>query len=299
MNIASVVNTPCNRDNASISRYTLPNHSVSRKDRQRGSKSRKSNTAFSETSTMNFSETSLSKLLEGSGFRIEQDFEVQSRSSAPRKTRPSTNKLEKKTNKPAKTKTEHSIHQKQTDDHSISSVSFSSTVLGQLLAKEGFLTTKDFEVTCKGSKKHFYANLVKSPPPGNSRPIRATKVLPCYPTRNEKLEAHNETEKITQRRDIKTTTSPTEYFEHEFDGDSLLLTEFLQTLKTEPSLASSFSSLSSDDFSAEDLSLFDDLCHELRDSIGGVIPSQEHLSRLMRLRGVIVAFFWHIRFWKS
>lgn len=74
--------------------------------------------------------------------------------------------------------------------HSDSSVSFSETVLGQLLAKEGLIAERDFEVECKGSKKHFYATLVasknKKPPQSTfRRPTRATvvgSILPTYPT---------------------------------------------------------------------------------------------------------------------
>lgn len=98
-----------------------------------------------------------------------------------------------------------------------SSFSFSETVLGQLLAKQGLIAESDFEVEHKGSKKHLYAPLVTSkerrrdatliasgkkiPYTSFRRPTRATRTLPTYPT----------------------TTVKEDAFDQKFDGDDLYL----------------------------------------------------------------------------
>ena len=114
-----------------------------------------------------------------------------------------------------------------------SSFSFSETVLGQLLAKNGLKAAHDFEVEHKGSKKHLYATLVgssscsasmrntncptlgkasnvpASPTSSFRRPTRATRALPAYPTK----------EQVKRRRDSLVN----------FDGDDLYL-EFSASL---------------------------------------------------------------------
>jgi len=208
----------------------------------------------SANSVVSFSSTKLGRLLAKEGVEIARDFEVplssQSAHTASngRTSRKNMSSQRRSPNKRSSVRRSMdrmgevlARHNNNVNDNKISAaasssadtrsmtsaISFSGTVLGQLLAKEGVSTEDDFEVAVKGSKKHLYANLAAPKVTTTSTTAAvASRALPSYPT----AVAPTIQEQVLQPRQKDHNDEDEEMFHDEivFDGDALFMTQLDQ-----------------------------------------------------------------------
>lgn len=86
---------------------------------------------------------------------------------------------EKEKSRWSRMRKKHNNQQKQPRSVGSSSIYFSDIILGQLLSKQGIQADHDFDVPCKGSRKHLYAIYLATPKNPNASTRRA---MPTYST---------------------------------------------------------------------------------------------------------------------
>eukprot|EP00977_Amphora_coffeiformis_P015955 scaffold4825_cov153-Amphora_coffeaeformis.AAC.2 len=230
--------------------------------RRRRSRGPSTTTPVSLSDCHRFAETKLGKLLAKRGLTAESDFRVPCHASSENSClTKSTQRTKKSTKSQSITKTtgnrkdegetsltrmlnRHRRQRKQQGPLGLSSVdtgtvSFSDTVLVQLLSKQGVQAERDFEVLYKGSKKHLYSTYLATPTknPTTPRPTvptystTATKVTDDQSPQNPKQNVCNHHQNQTAPSPSCLATVPNFGFHGErslsFDGDDLFLTEIV------------------------------------------------------------------------